>query len=75
MGMYEFFFFSIRMVLPENDFGKILSNVFSITYNKGGKPGEDRGKDSFAQEMNAGPLNPYYAQAFCTVLMKQNLFQ
>ena len=63
------------MVLPERDFGKMLSNVFSITYDKGGKPGEDRGKDPFAKEMNAGLENPYDAHTFFTYLYGTNSFQ
>ena len=47
-----------RMELPENDFGKILSNVFSVTYNKGDKsdPSYDR-TDPYANEMTTGIAN------------------
>ena len=44
-----------RMQLPENDFGKILSNVFSVTYNKGDdESGSYDRTDPFANEMTTG---------------------
>ena len=48
------------MDLPERNFGKILSNVISITYNKGGNPAKNVDKDPFANEMNAGMVNVIY---------------
>ena len=49
---------SFRMELPENDFGKILSNVFSVTYNKGDdESGSYDMTDPFANEMNTGIVN------------------
>ena len=47
-----------RMQLPENDFGKILSNVFSVTYNKGDdESGSYDRTDPFANEMTTGIAN------------------
>ena len=63
------------MVLPERDFGKMLSNVFSITYNTGGKPGVDREKDPFAKEMNAGLQNPYDAHKSYFLLFITSMVQ
>ena len=42
------------MKLPEQNLGKVLSNVLSITYNKVGKIFPDEGNDPFKNEMNTG---------------------
>ena len=42
------------MVLPEQNLGRVLSNVFSITYNKVGKLENDTDHDIFKNEMNTG---------------------
>ena len=42
------------MVLPEQNLGRVLSNVFSITYNKVNKLENDTDHDIFKNEMNTG---------------------